>query len=94
MRSDRALLVKLFYLNGSKSSATLREYRRMKGLRRGLMSTNGLKKMMIKFENTGDFAVTLGRGRRPIPMKVVDEFAVAVADCAELAQNQCMSGVT
>ena len=34
-KKDRALLVKLFYLNGSKRSAALREYLRMKGLRRG-----------------------------------------------------------
>ena len=51
-KRDRALLVKLFYVNSSKSSAALREYRHMKGLRRGHISTNGLKKMMMKFENT------------------------------------------
>ena len=43
------------------------------------MSTNGLK-MMLKFKNTGDFGVAPGRGRRPIPMEVVDVVAVAVAD--------------
>ena len=62
-KRGRALLVKLFYVNSSKSSAALREYRCMKGLRRGPMSTNGLKKMMIKFENTGDLGVAPGRGR-------------------------------
>ena len=86
-KRDRALLVKLFYLNGSKSSAALREYRRMKGLRRGPMSTNGLKKMVMKFESTGDFGVAPGRGRWPIPMEFVDEVAVAVADRAERAPN-------
>ena len=65
-KRDHALLVKLFYLNGCKSSAALREYRRMKGLRRGTMSTNGIKKkkkmmmMMMKSENTGEFGVALG----------------------------------
>ena len=54
------------------------------------MSTNGLKKMM-KFENTGDLVVTPGRGRRPIPMKVVDELAMAVADHAERAPNSSTS---
>ena len=83
-KRDRALLVKLFYLNASKSSAVLREYRRMKGLRRGPMSTNEVKKMM-KFENTGHFGVAPGRGRRPIPMDV--DVAVAVADRAERAPN-------
>ena len=62
-KRDHALLVKLFYLNGSKSSTTLREYRRMKGLRSGPMSTNGLKKMMMKFDNTGDFCVAPQRRR-------------------------------
>ena len=86
-KRDRALLVKLFYLNGSKSSSALREYRRMKGLRRGSMLTNGLKKTMIKLENTGDFGVASGRGRRPIPMEVT----VAVADRAERALNSATS---
>ena len=86
-KRNRALLVKLFHLNDSKSSAALRKYRRMKGLRRGHMSTNGLKKMMMKFENTGDFSVAPGRGRRPIPMEVVDEVVVAVADHTERAPN-------
>ena len=88
---DHVLLVKLFYFNGSKSSAALREYRCMKELRRGPMSTNGLKKMMMKFENTGDFGVAPGRGRRPIPMEVVDKVAVAVADHAEHTPNSATS---
>ena len=63
-KRDRALLVKLFYLNSSKSSAALCEHHHMKGLKRGPMSTNGLRKMMMmKFKNTGDFDVALGRGR-------------------------------
>ena len=59
-KRDHALFVKLFYLNGSKNSAAFREYRSMKGLRRGSMSTNGLTMMMMmmmKFENTGDCGV-------------------------------------
>ena len=34
-KRDRVLLVKLFYMNGIKSSAALRQYRRMKRIRRG-----------------------------------------------------------
>ena len=82
----RRELVKLFYRNGSKSSVALREYLCMNGLRRGPMSTNGLKKMLIKFENIGDFGVAHGRGRLPMPMELVDEVAVA--------GNQCTSDVT
>ena len=47
--------------------------------------------MMIKFENTGDFSVAPGRGRRPIPIEVVDKVAVAVADRAEHALNSATS---
>ena len=55
------------------------------------MSTNWLKHMMMKFENTGNFGVAPGRGSRPIPMEVVDEVAVAVADRAERAPNSATS---
>ena len=81
--------MKLFYLNGNKISAAVREHRRKKGLRRGPMSTNGLKKMM-KFENAGDFGVA-GGGRWPFPMEVVDEVAMAAADRAEWAPNSATS---
>ena len=88
-KREHVLLVKLFHLNGSKSSTALREYRCMKGLRRGPMSTNELKKkMMMKFENTGNFGAEPGRGRQSTsPMEVVDEVAVAVADRAEHAPS-------
>ena len=82
-KRDRALLVKLFYLNVSKNSAALREYRLMKGLRRDSTSTNGLKKKVMKFENAGDFGVAPGIGRRPILMGDIDEVAVVVSDRAE-----------
>ena len=88
-KRDRALLVTLFYFKVT--SAALREYRRMKGLRRGPMSTNGLKKKIMKFENTGDFGVAPGKYRRPIPMDVGDEVSVAVADRAERAPNSSTS---
>ena len=83
------LWIQFSYLNSSKSSAALREYRRVKGLRRGPMSTNGLRKMM-KFENTGDFGVAPGRGRRHIPMEV-DQVSVTVADRTESAINSATS---
>ena len=90
-KKDRALLVKLFYQNGSNSNAALRKYRQQKGLRRGPMSINGLKKMMKKFEETGELGVAPGRGRRPIPVEVVDEVAVAVADRAAHASTSATS---
>ena len=39
----------------------------------------------------GDFGVAPGRGRRPIPVEVVDEVAVLVADRAERAPNSVTS---
>ncbi|KAJ4431716.1 hypothetical protein ANN_20318 [Periplaneta americana] len=59
-KGDRALLVKLFYQNGSNSNAALREYRRQKQLRRGPMSSNGLKNMMERFEERDEFGVAPG----------------------------------
>ena len=41
--------------------------------------------------NTGDFRVAHWRGKGPIPMEVVAEVAVAVAD---RAPNSATSGVT
>ena len=90
-KRDRTLLVMLFYQNGSKSRSASREFRQMKGLRRGPMSTNGLKKKMVKFENTGDFSVAPGIGRWSIPMEVVDKVAVAVADRVECTPNSASS---
>ena len=56
------------------------------------MSTNWLKVVVImKFENTGAFGVAAGRGRRPIPIEVFDEFAVALADRAERPPNSATS---
>ena len=76
-KRDHALLVKLFYLNGSKSSAALREYRRLKGLRR------------CPIRVCQQMCVAPGKGRRPIPTKVVEK--VAVADRAERALNSATS---
>ena len=45
----------------------------------------------MKFENTGDSGVAPGRGRRSIPMEVVNKVAVAVADRAERAPNSAIS---
>ena len=46
---------------------------------------------MMKFENTGDFGVAPGRGRRSIHMEAVDEVSVAVTDRAEHAPNSATS---
>lgn len=50
-KKDRALLIKLFYQNGSYSLASLIEYRCLKEMRKGSISKNGLKNMIKKFED-------------------------------------------
>ncbi|GFW91415.1 uncharacterized protein TNCV_3375811 [Trichonephila clavipes] len=56
-KKDRTLLVKLFYQNGSNHLAALLEYRRLKDLRKGPISKIGLRKMTMKFEETGNLGV-------------------------------------
>lgn len=62
--NDRALLVKLFHKNGDSATAALNKFRIVKGLEKGcgLMSPNGLKKIIKKFEDTGSLEVKSGRG--------------------------------
>lgn len=90
-KKDRALLVKLFYQNGSNSVAALREYRRLKGLRKGPMSKNGLKKMIMKFEATGDFGVQPGRGRKPVANETVADVTTAVVERASTSRYSSAS---
>lgn len=52
---DRALLVKLFYLNGESATVALRKFRTAKGLKtkKGPMSCSGILKLVQRFEDTG-----------------------------------------
>ncbi|GBM41905.1 hypothetical protein AVEN_13623-1 [Araneus ventricosus] len=54
-KKERALLMKLFYRNGSNLSTALREYQRLKSLRKGPMSRQALRKMITKFEGLGSW---------------------------------------
>ncbi|GFV93907.1 hypothetical protein TNCV_1811621 [Trichonephila clavipes] len=45
--------------------AALRKYRRLKNLQKGPISRIGLRKMVMKFEETGDMGVLPGRARKP-----------------------------
>ncbi|GFW73047.1 hypothetical protein TNCV_831661 [Trichonephila clavipes] len=49
--------------------SSLRENRRLKDLRKGPTSKNGLRKMIMKFEETGNLGVLPGRGRKPVRSK-------------------------
>ena len=66
---SRVLLVKLFYQNNN-SAAAHREYRRIKGIRRGSLSVPRLN-MIRSFELTDDLGIAPGRGRRPIALEIV-----------------------
>lgn len=53
----------------------MRAYRRLKELRKGPMSKNGLKKIIRKFEKPGDLDVLAGSGRKPVANETVEEIA-------------------
>ena len=59
---ERALLVKLFYENKGNAAAALREFRRLKNLRKGPLLPQALRRMISRFEKTGDLRVQPGRG--------------------------------
>lgn len=56
------LLEKLFYEKNSNLSITLQEYRKLKSIHKGPMLRQALKKMMIKFKETGELGMLQGRG--------------------------------
>ena len=75
-----ALLVKIFYQNGSNYSVTLKEFWHMKCLRRGPMSVDGLKNMIYKFEETGKLGVIPGtRGQHHVNPERVQQIDDAIA---------------
>ena len=54
---ERALLVKLFYENKGKAAAALRKFRLIKNLRKGPLLPQAVKRMIARFEKTGDLRV-------------------------------------
>ncbi|GFV43933.1 hypothetical protein TNCV_492591 [Trichonephila clavipes] len=67
--------------NDSNHLAALREYRRLKHVRKGPISKIGLK-MIMKFEDNGNLGVLRGKGRKPIGTETVEEVATAVVERA------------
>ncbi|GBO01184.1 hypothetical protein AVEN_234090-1 [Araneus ventricosus] len=63
---EKALLVKLFYLNQQNSVAAVKEFRRMKKIRKGPMSPCALLKIIQEFETTRQLGILPGRGRKQI----------------------------
>ncbi|GBM24303.1 hypothetical protein AVEN_158864-1 [Araneus ventricosus] len=70
---EKPILVKFFYLNQQSSIAAVKEFRRMKQIRKGPMSPCALRKMIQKFETTGQLGILPGRGRKQIPSSRVED---------------------
>lgn len=79
---EKALLVKLFYQNNSNAAAALREFRKLKDVRRGPMSDRGVHKMIKKFEETGKLDILPGRGRKKVDISSIEDIATAAVDLA------------
>ncbi|GFW26390.1 DUF4817 domain-containing protein [Trichonephila clavipes] len=77
---ERALLVKLFYESKGNAAAALREFRRLKNLRKGPLLPQALKRMIARFGKTGHLGVQPGRGRKSTRSDVVEDVANAIVD--------------
>lgn len=77
---DRAFLVKCYYECDSNERRALQRYRSVRGIRRGPMTPQGLRKMMAKFEATGLLSVAPGRGRKPASVETEEVVALAVEE--------------
>ncbi|GFT49463.1 DUF4817 domain-containing protein [Trichonephila clavipes] len=77
---ERALLVKLFYESKGNTAAALREFRRLKNLRKGPLLPQALKRMIARFEKTGHLGVQPGRQRKSTRSDVVEDVATAIVD--------------
>lgn len=77
---ERALLVKLFYENKGNAPAALREFRRLKDLRKGPLLPQALRRMIARFEETGHLGVQPGRGRKPVRSDVVEDVATGIVE--------------
>ena len=52
---DPALLLKLFYKNDECAFTAIRRFQTLKSIKSGPITTNGLRKIVAKFEQTGSF---------------------------------------
>lgn len=80
LKKDQVLLVKLFYQDNNNSLAALHEYCRLKGLRKGPMLKNNLKKTIMKFEETGELGVLLEKGQKLVANEIFKELATTVVE--------------
>ncbi|GBN06495.1 hypothetical protein AVEN_140577-1 [Araneus ventricosus] len=90
-KKKRGLLTKLFHENDSNLSTALPEYRRLKGLQKGPMSRQALKKMITKFEEAGELGVLQGRCRNWLSNETEEEIPLAVVGRASGPQYSSTS---
>ena len=75
---ERALLVTLFYENKENAATGLRKIRLIKNLFKGPLLPQALKRMIARFEKTGDLRVQPGRRRTPTRSDIVEDVATAI----------------
>ncbi|GFT35458.1 hypothetical protein TNCV_922721 [Trichonephila clavipes] len=78
--------------NGSNHLAALLENRRLKHLQKGPVSRIDLRKIIVKFEDTGDLDVLPKRGRKPVGTESVGEVATSVVENAPGSLYSSTSG--
>ena len=77
---ERALLVKLFYENKENAAAALRKFRLIKNLHKGPLLQQALKRMIARFEKSGDLRIQSGRGRKPTRSDIVEDVETAIVE--------------
>ncbi|GBM38772.1 hypothetical protein AVEN_210510-1 [Araneus ventricosus] len=77
---ENSPLVKLLYLNQQNSVAVVNEFRRIKHIRRGPMSSCVIRQMLQKFQTTSQLAILLDRGQKQIPSSSIEVVVTAVVE--------------
>ena len=70
----------LFYENKENAAAAPRKFRLIKNIRKGPLHPEALKRMIARFEKTGDLRVQPGRGRKPTRSDIVEDVATATVE--------------
>lgn len=64
--AEHALLVMVFYENKRNAAAALRQFHRLKSLRKGLFLLQDLERAITRFKKTEHLEVQSGRRRKPV----------------------------
>ena len=77
---NRALFLKLYYKNDECALRAIMRFQTLKSTKSGPITTNGLRKIIAKFEETGSFDVKRGRGIQPVSPATVEDVATALQE--------------